>query len=456
MNKLNKLLIIVIVLLWGVWGCTPRTSVENIREEILKENLPYKIIQLFISPNGESVAYMAIEGNKRYAFLGGKKYTLIGESKGDNYVQIGFLKISPDFKTIAYWARRIREKKECIVLGDTEGKWYDHAGEPVFSPDGKTIAYSAEEYGNHFIVVGDEEGKAYDYVWAPVFSSNGETIAYRAVLDRKQFMVVGKKEGKQYDYVSPPVFSSGGDVIAYRARIRDKECIVHGGREGKWYDHRGESGVSNIIFSLDGKSTAYQAHERLGGLLREFVVHGEKEGKRYSDVRSIIFSPDGQKVAYKASLYPGGKHFIVVGEKEWKQRYEPHIYAFSPSGNILAYSLKKKEEVTYRGEGLEFKDTIEKKCVVFGLNGKKGQWYAGVDNVTFSPDGKTLVYRAGIFTRMDRNLIVIARQNTGHEEVSGFLEVSEPVFIDDLRIRYFGYALGKLYKVTARLREPKE
>lgn len=336
------------------------------------------------SPNGNRVAYKARVGDKWFVVLDGVQQTAYDGLKESEIV------FSPDSKRVGYVAKR--GKKELVVVDGNESKEYGWANRPVFSPDSKRVAFSAGyqigERWKNVAVVDGTEGKPYDGVDNPIFSADSKHVAY--VIGRAGHpsrVVVDEVEGRGYDWIPDNgcTFSPDGTRIAYEAVRGSHQLAVVNEEEGKEYEV-----VDCPIFSPDGKRVAYSVINEG----KRFVVVDGVEGEKFDSSEWIhaFFSPDG-KVCYLAKTREGS--WVVVWENTKSEPYweiiQPPVFNFD--GKKMAYAA------CLDGQNFVFVRGNEDKKFAVGEKGEKNP-FAGdkglpdIRNLTFTPDGKRVVYSA--------------------------------------------------------------
>lgn len=409
----------------AVKGTAPTVAFEEKRLARILDDVD-SISDFSASPDGKIVAYMAKKDKKKFLILGGKKgeefeyvdsFTessnhkvfayraakksgvkkvsmVVGDKKSEEYDGLGIPFISPDGRTVAYWAEL--DGKQFVVLGDKKGEPFDVVGEPFFSPDWKVMAHIAKRGKSMFMVVGGKKGEAFDGIGPGAFSPDGKGVAYPAVKDGKMFMVIGDQKGEVFEGVGPGTFSPDGKLVAYPAGGPGKLSMIAGNKKSAVYDWIGAG-----VFSPDGKTLAYPF--KIGNVMRMAV--GEKIGEGFEKMGAPIFSPDGRRVAYPAGK--GEKKFVVVGDTIGEEYDGIGLPSFSPDGKVVAYPAKK---------GTEW-------FVVVG--DKPGEAYEFVGNVFFSPDGRTVAYQA--YDGKEQFVVIDGRK------VDGTYQVGDPLFSPDGR-----------------------
>jgi len=165
-------------------------------------------------------------------------------------------------------------------------------------------------------------------------SPDAKHIAYVATKG-KQFMVVDRIDGKQYDFIDTFVFSPDGTHVAYSAREGNKSFIVLDGIEGKPYEPKW---LGSPVFSPDSNHLAYLAADEKDIFV---VVDGVEKEKLGSSVSDLMFGPDSKRLTYigsKSGMWaqPVGAWVVVDGRKGEAYRHVWDV-TFSPDSKYVAY-----------------------------------------------------------------------------------------------------------------------
>lgn len=185
---------------------------------------------------------------------------------------------------------------------------------------------------------------------------------------------------------------TGGTMWVVEKKFHPKEFVILDGKESKKYDY-----IDEAFFTSDSKYFVYLSFTE-GGEKYIVVINGQE--KSYEEIKSegkpvnnlIIRSSDGNSFAYVAGEGCGQKnklssepysgtlikkcnyYFVVVNGKENKKYEYIENLTFSPGGKHLVYIAQ---------EG-------RKKFVV--IDGKEGKRYDDIWGLTFSPDGSRFAY----------------------------------------------------------------
>lgn len=357
-------------------------------------------------PDGAAVVYKAWSPSL--------KYFLLRDGRTEEFDWIGWTLVSPDRRTVAYYATN--EGQTSLTVGKervegfsvyspafhgnrftfgamkgrelwskTVGAANDARGDQLlakmpddvemhmelqWSADAKTVAYlgagiNAKKW---CVFVGDKRGEVYDELGSLILSPDGGTIVYRAKVDKKWLVLTGEKRGKKFDEIGRPILGPDGKTPAYTARKGEKWMVVVGEKPGEEFDEVGDLPVFN---PKDG-SVAYRASKDS----EWFLVWGDKKGPEFDGVGEPVFSPDGTTVAYPVRR--SQKWAVVVGDKcgpwfdgVWKPR-------FTPDGKRVIHSAQQGEKIFLM------------------IGDRRGEEFDGVtsDDAAMSPDGEVVAYPA--------------------------------------------------------------
>ena len=363
------------------------------------------------SEDTKHVAYAARKADQWFVVVDGKigpKWDMLLENS---------LVLSEDGKHCAYVAKK--ERSWFVVLDDKVSPPYEEVGgAPKFSKDGQHVAYAAQNNGKQFVVLDGKPCPEYDGIGAVALSPDGQRLAYAGQQDGLQFVVVDGKKSPGYGgvYFETLQFSADSKHVAYAAERGMNRFVVVDGKNGSDYE-----GIvrGTLRISGDGSRVAFVA--RKGEKLVQ-VIDG-KEDPEYDKVEAAFFSENGKRVAYVAGT--DLERFLVVDgtpERGFEEIIKDTV-VFSKDGGRLAYGVAKKDKYSLM------------------VNGKLSDEYEGMGVPSFSPDGKHLVFRAGI----SRKSVVFVDGNTV-PNYSGI--VCEPVFRKDGVLEFLAVEKGSLYRVT--------
>ena len=361
-------------------------------------------LDIKFSPDKNRVAYKAKKD--------GKWFMIVNDRISEAYDYVGSFDFSPDSKQLAYAAKK-DGKWFLVVNGQKDKNYYDGVSLITFSPDSKKLVYVAKKGTKEFVVINGKEGKEYDDIfWDPTFSLDSKQLAYGARKGKKMFIVVNNQEGKPYDRVRYIIFGPDSKKLAYIADKEGKELVVTNGKESKAYES-----VENLTFSPDSKRLAYvtrkEEKEGMNPWLREYVVVvNDQEGKVYNAIENLVFSPDSEKLAYVAGYLEENeilvkKFFVVVDGREGK--IYSKIVLFGPTVEKPLFSPDSKQLVFVAWDEYETPDGFHETRRFIVIDGKEEEVSYTIDSstLTFSPDSKKLAYVA---SQREKSFVVVTGQ----------------------------------------------
>ncbi len=328
-----------------------------------------------------------------YDFQTGEELAQFTEHTG----RINYVSFSPDGQTLASDSSdnnlRLWNVSTRTEIGRLEGHTAA-VSSVVFSPDGRTLASRGDDNTLRLWDV-DTQTQIYtleEYtgtVESISFSPDGQILAMGGKDDMVRLWDVamraeiGRLEGHA-GYVSSVSFSSDGKTLASGShdntvRLWDMDTWTEMGiLEGHTRD------ISSVSFSPDGKTIASGGND---GYVRLWDVATRTEIRRIQggfNINGISFSPNGQTIAYMFAYYNG---------RFWDVNTQRHTYRYTTITDYHTW-----ERLTWAWE----RHTWEVVWVVSAQIEKKG-WDTfrsileqhhtseSVRNVSFSPDGKTIV-----------------------------------------------------------------
>jgi Tol biopolymer transport system component len=283
------------------WPFTPKVTLQGTMPPLL-------------SPDGKRVAY--VEATAAGTQGKGAVITVNGQ-KGSEYENISQMQFSPDGQHVAYLAVQGMDSRDsggnAFVVSDGNelgpypmGQNTSSAKAVVlsFSPDAKHFVFTAADGTHAYVVADGKKGSDYDIVQPVVFSSQGGHMAYFASIDRlKNQPPLARQQA-----MSAPDFDPGTYVVldGVEQRLPPKTFFS----------------PSNMLhFSPDGNHLAYLVSSRQGGGNSGLVVDGklvkvtDKNENIASNDPAIQFSPDSRHIIYDAtSIKDGMNCFGVDGD----------------------------------------------------------------------------------------------------------------------------------------------
>jgi Tol biopolymer transport system component len=334
-------------------------------KELSKVPQPFKDTHLFVSPDGEHVAYVLRPG--------GKKILVFDGNQGPAWDSILYTgPFSPDGKRFVYQAR---EGKDSFIVFAGEKKApipVPGTGRVVYSGGGRRFAYRAAGDGKSWLVCDGKPEPRYQRTGAFGFSRDGKRFAYVAQSgDDTEFVVLDGKALEAHKTVGSIAFSPDGKRFAYAATdANDAAFVVLDGKALEACE-----AVRSLVFSPDGKHLAYIAR-RMGN---QMLVCDGRQWPGYARVFYPMFSADSTSLACWARSADAKQHFVIRDGRQIVQTDGEPRLVFSPDGKTLACS-------TWNGSQ------------VYRLEEKVELLAAGQDAASdpvFSPDGRHIAYEIG-------------------------------------------------------------
>lgn len=131
------------------------------------------------------------------------------------------------------------------------------------------------------------------------------------------------------------------------------------------------SNIQDFAVSKDGNRLAYIVREKGS---EEFVVFDRKEQPRYDKITQLGWSEDGSRISYIGEK--NSQSYVIIGDKK-----------FGPYAGISSFLFDSKKE--------RFACVVQKDNKLQAvIDGIAGDYYAWIDSPVFSPNGKTVAYRA--------------------------------------------------------------
>jgi len=332
--------------------------------------------------NGCRVAEIVHDGSKVRALVDGVLEAPFEEIKeyGAGFDTFTF---SADGRHCAYTAK-IGDKFVAVIDGNA-GPQFERVDDPgvIFSQNSAHAGYVARDNYKDFTVVDGVEGARFDAILHFTFSPDGAQTAYSILTDGNTIYRVvenGKVGSALPGVVSEMTFSPDGKHFAYVVDIKDNygKLIVDGVMQAELPDTQ----VESFQYSPDGKHLAYVAAKGdLGWLVKDGVP-----GPPY-DIQFInfLFSPDGEHAAY----LEGGEQLLVDGKKMAlvNDFQLGNFVAFAPDGHLAAYIAATK--------GSQDTDVPYVDAMPYVVTNDIAQpTFDEISELTLSPDGKRVAYRA--------------------------------------------------------------
>lgn len=200
------------------------------------------------------------------------------------------------------WGALLNEQEFMFVDGK-RGKGFDIVDFPLFSNDGAHFAHLAKKEGSPVVVIDGVESEKYAMASEPQFSDDGRTIAYYAELNQQEFVVVNGTRHKDFQRVTTPLVSRDGSIVAYSARDGELEfMVVNGSVIGK------HAVVGSPYFIPSTNKLAWLVFDEGEGW--RMLIDGVEKFSFEGYEGTTVFSADGQHVAIVTQNEQGAKVLI--------------------------------------------------------------------------------------------------------------------------------------------------
>jgi beta-lactamase regulating signal transducer with metallopeptidase domain len=431
----------------GVEGPTyDRITYKAMEEQyplnILSALPPYDINPVCFSPDSSRYAYVVKDNDKYRVIVDG----MAGPEYDVSLLERSRFAFSPDSRHFVYLA--VRDSHTRLVYDNQEGEAFDLSSpSPVFSPDSQHLAYTARRGRNSFLVRDGQESAAYQSIGTPVFSLDSRHLACDAKRDGKAYLITDGQESKGYQSVTSLLFSPDSQhLTAVVQRKNEAAILLLDGKEQPAYRW-----PEWITFSPDSRRIAALSS---WGKLHNFqlIVDGQSICN-VGQIWSFGFSPDSKHTA----CVTGVQHVSPVVTRErislyidgGKQPYETTaaLPVWSPTGDRMAYVAKIGAQIAVVLDGK-------------ALPGTDGT----IDRITFSPDGKHVLYNIYRSTGYRSGSVTVAVDGVEYDTYKQLLfdkgqktddpYTSECFFFDAPdRAHYFAIKDGAIQRVEVNLSE---
>ena len=305
------------------------TTIHSNQEIRVKDlgKVPDPAPHLWVSPNGERVAYVLKHNGKKFLVCDGRK--------GPPWDALSYVgPFSRDGKRFGYQATKGGRAFIVFVGEEDKPLATPQALRAVYSPDGKGVVFMVRGGGEQWVVRDGKEGPHYRRVSLGRFSPDGKRFSYTAMDDKgKRFLVLDGELRGPYERAGPATFSPDSQRFAHAVRRKNKETVTRDGKEGKAYDD-----VFYPLFSPNSKSLVYWT--RTADRKTVSVVWDEKVVGRMTGEAKLAFSPDSRQLAWgthNGEVYRCGKTATRIASGH----DTASVPVFSPDGKHVAYAAGK-------------------------------------------------------------------------------------------------------------------
>ena len=361
--------IVIIALAMLVIGLALAQGAEPTETPLFE--MPGEMLGATVSNDVQHVASVVRIAEKHYVYRAAVQV-------GGPYDKATWLRFSPDGSKLA-WAAWDRDKWSVYLDGVRVGPEHSMVSEPMFSPDGQELAFKVRDGKRRRIMrngvqVGpDWAGTVYNVVFNHDWTSMACVFAGRtAVLVMRDGVQVGR-----YQNALALSFQPGGNGIAFYTTERPTrdERIVYVVKNGTPVG-AGHEKMLLAPLEWDGDTVVYPTWD--AGVWRVYR-DGVPQGAGWPGIRrSCVVSPDWQHaITFEAvgEKFRALRDGVPVGDA-----HDAIDVLWSPDSQSVVF-------VTYEGTNFATRTLTMK---------RDGQVIDGpcsrLDRITFSPDGKSLVW----------------------------------------------------------------
>ena len=202
---------------------------------------------LQIDSLGARIAYIANQGNKQFAVVGGHRYSPYDEVSPP-------LVRSKDWSSVAYAART--GKTWDVTFNGQSSAAYEQISAIILSPSGRRLAFVGQTRGKMVCVIDGVKGGFYDFVGTPRFSADDKRTAYTVRSAGRDYLVLdGRRQSETYGLITDFLFSPDSSRLAIAVRddgIRPPQqgsayVVSMPGGPGKHFDAVSRTPLSSAI-----------------------------------------------------------------------------------------------------------------------------------------------------------------------------------------------------------------
>jgi len=259
---------------------------------------------------------------------------------------------------------------------------YSSVNNLQFSGDGQHLGFLAErkdrngEGGEAFLVIdGVEKPLAKDETgYRLMMNSNGIPLVYATRKGAKGRIYLDGKPGPNFEDTTDIALSPDGAHVAYVGRSGKQYHVVFD--ENVWPDYG--RAIGKPVFSPDSRHLACWIKAK-GNQGVRVVADGILQAEYIKeDSESIAYSPNGDHLAYVAKKSTNWVLVLDGAERSIPGGNASHTLVFSPDGKRVAIAFKPS------GSAAAF-------CF---LDGVRQNPFAEIESMTFTRDGRHLIYVA--------------------------------------------------------------
>lgn len=293
-------------------------------------------------------------------------------------------------------------------------------GEIVFSPDGKEVAVAYAKDGLSLLSRNGSSVASFQGVRDLMYGKSKSSFVFIAKVDGRECVVTNGVKGRLFDSIGKLLVTSGGRIL-YAARSGDKWVIVSGTKESLPFNSNNvnlivsESASRFVYTELDKDNI--KSHLRICSIDLDSCSNGSD----YDAVSAMLMDPTGSRLSFLASKNSKTALMTVdmknqgVVESAGAWHDEITVYDLSEGGHNTAYLARNGKQqllvkngksqlvsrvpislqMSVSNSGRAIYIGVEGNDVLLFLDGQQvGDRFKGIDSISFSQDGSHYAFIA--------------------------------------------------------------